>query len=134
MISKPKNGPAAVGRRSPDSGHKRFPHTPCDDQLFPYGPARPRHRTAEIDWMSERAARNQADCRHVQPAPGPDEAGGPAFADLAADADAFTGLRGTFAEVHGRPPALEIARISEQQCAAIDFLARPGLPFAPKPP
>jgi len=91
-------------------------------------------RAAEIAWMSDRAASGGPPCRHVQPAPTPDESGGLALDGFAARADAFTGLSGAFAEAHGRPPALDIARVSEAECAALDFLAGLELPFAPEPP
>ncbi|MFB9151311.1 serine/threonine-protein kinase [Roseovarius ramblicola] len=91
-------------------------------------------RAAEIAWMSDRAARGGPPCRRVQPAPSPDDSGGLALEGFAARADAFTGLRGAFAEAHGRPPAIDLARVSEPQCAALDFLSRLDLPFAPRPP
>jgi serine/threonine protein kinase len=91
-------------------------------------------REAEIAWMADWSGRGEAACRHVEPVPGTDARGRLALAGFAVQAEAFTGLRGAFAEAHGRPPALDLARVSEQQCAALDFLAGLGLPFATEPP
>ena len=97
-------------------------------------PAGWRDRDAEIAWMADWAERSDAACRHVQPAPASDESGGLALAGFARGADAFTGLRGAFAEAHGPPPDLEVTRVSEPQCATLDFLSGLDLPFAPEPP
>lgn len=91
-------------------------------------------RDAEIAWMSANAARGEADCRHVQPLPDPAGNGGLALAGFATGPEAFTGLRGAFAEAHGRAPDLAVTRVTPPQCAALDFLARLDLPFAPEPP